>query len=133
MPLETTQSINLVATRPVNPLPKHLNTCAMDSQSKESRVILALPAIENDPKISMRAAAKLYNIPYSTLNDRRHGRIVRSDSMSNSRKLIESEEEALVKYILELDSRAFPPRPSGVEDMANRLLAERDTGTVGTN
>ncbi|KAL8380720.1 hypothetical protein RB595_005143 [Gaeumannomyces hyphopodioides] len=105
----------------------------MDSQSKEFRVILALLAIKNDPKISLRAAAKLYNVPISILSDRRRGKPARCDSMPNFRKLTESEEEALIKYILELDSRAFPFRPFGVEDMANRLLAERDAGTVGKN
>ena len=38
----------------------------------------------------------------------------------------------IVQYILDLDSKGFPPRLCGVEDMANRLLAERNAGRVGT-
>jgi hypothetical protein len=38
----------------------------------------------------------------------------------------------IVQYILDLDTKGFPPRLCGVEDMANRLLAERNTGRVGT-
>jgi hypothetical protein len=38
----------------------------------------------------------------------------------------------IVQYILDLDSKGFPPRLYGVEDMANRLLAERNAGRVGT-
>jgi hypothetical protein len=47
--------------------------------------------------------------------------------------LTDLEESVIVQYILNLDSRGFPPRLSGVEDMANRLLAERDAGRVGIN
>jgi hypothetical protein len=49
---------------------------------------------------------------------------------SNLRKLIDLEEEAIVRYILDLDSRAFPPRRSTIKDIANRLLTKRDGGRV---
>lgn len=42
------------------------------------------------------------------------------------------EEQTIVDYILNLGARAFPPRLSGVKDMVNRLLAERDALPVGT-
>ncbi len=41
------------------------------------------------------------------------------------------EEDALVKFILDLDAQGFPPQLSGVEDMANLLLRERDGGRIG--
>jgi hypothetical protein len=56
---------------------------------------------------------------------------LRRDIPANSRKLTDLEESVIVQYILDLDSKGFPPRLSGVEDMANRLLAERDAGRVG--
>ena len=105
----------------------------MSIGNDESRVILTLQALQSNPKLSIREAAKIYSVARSTLARRKRGQPARRDSMPKSRKLTESEEEALVKYILELDSRAFPLRPFGVEDMANRLLAERDAGTVGKN
>ncbi|KAF5715316.1 hypothetical protein FMUND_6914 [Fusarium mundagurra] len=40
-------------------------------------------------------------------------------------------EEIIVKFILDLDSRGFPPRLRGVEEMTNRLLADRDASPVG--
>ena len=40
-------------------------------------------------------------------------------------------EQAIVQYILDLDSRGFPPRLLAVEEMANRLLAARDILPVG--
>jgi hypothetical protein len=51
--------------------------------------------------------------------------------MPNSRKLTNLEESTIVEYILDLDSRSFPPRLSGVQDMANRLLADRDAPLMG--
>jgi hypothetical protein len=39
-------------------------------QSQEARVILAIEAIQSTEKLSCRAAAKLYNIPESTLHNR---------------------------------------------------------------
>ena len=94
-------------------------------------MILALGALQNDKKLSLRAVAKLYNVPVTTLHDRRTGRPARRDIMPNSKKLTQSEEEAIVQYILELDTRSFPPRLRGVEDMANQLLRVRDAPPVG--
>ena len=45
----------------------------MDPPSAEARVILALEAIKNDEKLSIRAAAKMYNVPRTTLIYRRAG------------------------------------------------------------
>ena len=59
------------------------------------------------------------------------GITARRDIMPNSRKLTNLEESTIVEYILDLDSRSFPPRLSGVQDMANRLLADRDAPPVG--
>ncbi len=103
----------------------------MSSGSKESRVILALEALKQDQKLSLLAAAKLYSIPYTTLYDRRAGRPARRDLPANSRRLIDSEEKAIIQYVLELDARAFPPSLCGVEDMANQLRRVRDASLVG--
>ena len=103
----------------------------MPSTSKKARVILALEALQNDKKLSLRAVAKLYNVPVTTLYDRRAGRTARRDSPVNSKKLTKSEEEAIVQYVLELDARSFPPRLRSVEDMANQLLRVRDAPPVG--
>ena len=41
------------------------------------------------------------------------------------------EEEVIVKYILDLDARAFPPRLANVEAMANSLRATCNALPVG--
>ena len=68
----------------------------MASLLYDARVILALEAIRNSINISIRAAAKIYNVPATTIRRRRDGRTVRRDTSLNSRKLIKSEEEAIV-------------------------------------
>ena len=103
----------------------------MSSPSNEARVILALEAIQNNPKLSLRAAAKIYNVTINTIRNRRSGRPARHDIPANSRNLTDLEEQTIVQYIIELSARAFPPRLRGVEDMANYLRRERDMPPVG--
>ena len=103
----------------------------MPSPTNERRVILALQALKNDESLSVLAAAKAYNVNRMTLTRRRAGRPARRDATPKSKKLTQSEEEAIVQYVLELDTRSFPPRLRGVEDMANQLLRVRDAPPVG--
>jgi DeoR/GlpR family transcriptional regulator of sugar metabolism len=48
----------------------------MGSPSKQARLHLALEVIQNNKKLSIRAAAKFYNVPEATLRHRRAGRPV---------------------------------------------------------
>jgi hypothetical protein len=105
----------------------------METPPKDARILMALQAIRQDQKLSIRRAAAIYNVSYTTLLRRQNGTPSRRDSPLNSRKLTSSEEMAIVEYILDLDSRFFSPRIRYVEDMANILLAERGSGRVGTN
>ena len=103
----------------------------MTTESRESRIILALQAIQSNQNLSCRRAAKIYEVPEATLRHRMNGRPSRSSCAPNSASLTKSEEEAIVQYILDLDERGFPPRIAGVEDMANLFLERRDGGRVG--
>ena len=62
---------------------------------------------------------------------RRAGKPAQRNTMPNSRWLTDSEEEAIVQYILELIARAFLPRLCSVEDIANQLLRVRNAPPVG--
>jgi hypothetical protein len=103
----------------------------MQIQTQEARIILAIEAIRTSKQLSCRAAAKIYNVPLSTLNARINGRTPRHDIRANSTKLTPIEEEVIIQYILDLDSRGFAPRLAGVEDMANLLLNSRGGKYVG--
>ncbi|KID97300.1 transposase, partial [Metarhizium majus ARSEF 297] len=81
---------------------------------------------------SVQSEAKLCLIQaHGTLRDRMSDIIARRDIMPNLRKLTNLEEYTIVEYILDLDSGSFPPRLSGVQDMANRLLPVRVALPVG--
>ncbi|EED14543.1 conserved hypothetical protein [Talaromyces stipitatus ATCC 10500] len=57
----------------------------------------------------------------------------RAETRANGHKLTQSEEESLVRWILDLDKRGLPPRHSLVRDMANCLLSQRGNQHVGEN
>ncbi|KAJ0129458.1 Hexose transporter 2 [Fusarium oxysporum f. sp. albedinis] len=81
----------------------------MPESSNEAKIILALQALQNDPKLSLRKAAAIYH----------------------SRLLSDKEEDTIVQFILDLDSRGFPSRLLYVEDIANSLRANRGAPPVG--
>jgi hypothetical protein len=105
----------------------------MGSRSNEGQLMLAVQAINQNPELSIRATAKVYGVSRNTLKRRLEHTQSRQDTTPNSRKLTDLEESAIIQYVLDLDSRSFPPRLRGVEDMANRLLADRDAASVGIN
>ncbi|KAK4095667.1 hypothetical protein N658DRAFT_437816 [Parathielavia hyrcaniae] len=57
----------------------------MTSPSYEARVILALQAIRNDKKLSVRAAVKLYDVRRTTLQNRLAGRLSRINQQGGRR------------------------------------------------
>ena len=64
----------------------------MIQPSNEARILLALQALQNNPKLSIRRAATIYSVGFSTLRDRKNGIQSRRDSIPNSRKLSDLEE-----------------------------------------
>jgi hypothetical protein len=106
---------------------------SLQNINNEGRILLALQAIEKGQFYSVRAAAAVYGVSKDTLTRRRDGTPSRRDSPANSRKLTTLEESVIIKHILDLDSRGFPPPPRVVEDMANKLRSCRGMGHVGAN
>ena len=103
----------------------------MPANTQESRIILAIEAVRSTKRMSLRAAAKTYGVPESSLRYRIKGRVEKHEKRNAAHNLTESEEETLVRYILDLDSRGFPPRIEGVKDMADLLLMMRGAKRVG--
>ena len=97
----------------------------------EADIQLALSSLNANQIQSNRRAAKAFNVPRTTLNDRRAGKPARRDCQPNSKKLTQIEEEVIVNYILDLDQRGFAPTYAAVRDMADKLLAARGAGKVG--
>ncbi|KAJ5240603.1 uncharacterized protein N7469_002194 [Penicillium citrinum] len=104
--------------------------------SQEGKILIALKDLKQGNIKSLRAAARLYNIPLSTLHDRAEGVSSRVDTRHHRYKLTEFEEDSLVEWILSMGLRGAAPRPSTIREMANILLAARGTQpppTVGVN
>lgn len=103
------------------------------ARSEESKLLLAIYALQKDPNLSVNRAAKLYGVSYTTLRNRRAGRSSRRDTNPKRRKLSSIEESAIINHIIDLALRGFPPRVCMVRDMADRILAARHGTRVGTN
>ena len=86
----------------------------MPQKNDERNIVLALQAMQNKPKLSARAAGKIYTCDHQKLSRRRRGMQPRRDIPANLRKLTDLEETVLVQYILDLAVKGFPPRMSMV-------------------
>ncbi|RFU33152.1 hypothetical protein B7463_g3180, partial [Scytalidium lignicola] len=104
---------------------------------QEGRVLLAINAIKKGQITSIRKAARVFDVPRSTLNARLQGTPQHQTIYTKCFRMSQLEEESLVQWILSMGKRGLPPRPSGVQSMANILVAERGEPTpprpVGKN
>jgi hypothetical protein len=114
-------------------MPPIRNKNRPNSQEQEGRILLAISDLQNERIPNIGRAAKIYDIPRTTLRDRLKGIQQRSQIRANGHKLTEFEEESLVKWILDLDKRGLPPRPTLVREMANYLLSQHGNQQVGEN
>ena len=101
-----------------------------NSGEQEGRLLLAISALKNQEIPNVREAARVYNVPRTTLRRRLSGQKSRAETRANSHKLTKNEEESLVQWILSLDRRGAPPRQSHVREMADILLAQRGTTPI---
>jgi hypothetical protein len=60
--------------QPYNFITQLLPQYNMESLSKEGRINLALEVLRKDPKLSVRRAATIYEIPRTSLRHRRAGK-----------------------------------------------------------
>jgi hypothetical protein len=79
----------------------------MEPPTKESRIVLALEALKKDPKLSVRRAATIYEIPRTSLQNRRAGKQPQYELPPSLRKLTDLEEKVLLKRVLDLNTRGF--------------------------
>lgn len=80
---------------------------AQNLVEQEGRLLLAIEAIENGKYNSNRAAAKAFNVPRSTLQDRMKGHESRVVRRHHRHKLSELEDRSMEKWLLSMGSRGF--------------------------
>ena len=81
-------------------MPQHQQALA---RSSEADIQLTISSLNKHQIKTVRAAAQAFNVPRTTLRDRRAGKPARRDCQPNLRKLTQLEEEVIVSYILDLD------------------------------
>src|SRR6266700_479668 len=91
--------------------------------NQEGRIDLAISAYKNGQIPSISEAARTFEVPRTTLHYRIQGRVTSTAKNQKQHQLTPSEEESLVKWILDLDKRGRPPRHAYVQSMANHILA----------
>ncbi|KAJ3469699.1 hypothetical protein MRS44_003764 [Fusarium solani] len=98
----------------------------MSATTIEARTLLALQALQNNPKLSIRRAASTYTVDERRLRRRQQGIQSRRDTIQKSRKLSDLEEEILIHFILDLDSRGFPLGFVRHPDLKTRFFRKYD-------
>jgi hypothetical protein len=103
----------------------------LKSAQNEGKIELAISDLKNGRIRSIREAASIYIIPRTTLQDRLHGVPFQHTKRGSNHKLTQSEEESLIRWVLDLTKRGLPPRHSLVRDMANYFLSQHGNQRVG--
>jgi hypothetical protein len=98
---------------------------------EEGRVDLALQAYTTGQFKTLRRAAAAFNVKHQRLSDRLRGITPRAQTRPGVPKLTVTEEQTIVRCILDLYSRGFAPRLCEVADMADKLLGVRSSEPVG--
>lgn len=99
--------------------------------SCEVNIYFAISALNENQIQTERRAAATFEVSRATLRRRRVGKPARRDCQPHSKKLTQQEEEVIVDYILDLDTRGFSPTYNAVREMANLLLLRRGGRPVG--
>jgi hypothetical protein len=73
----------------------------------------------------------IYKVPENIFHDRITSRTPCNNTRPIVQNLIETEEQVIVNYILDLDSRGFSPRQANIEDIANYLRKTHKAKPVG--
>jgi hypothetical protein len=98
---------------------------------EDGRVDLALQAYTLGQFRSLRRAAAAFNVKHQRLSNQLHGISSRAQTRPNCQKLTATEEQTIIQYILNLDSRGFAPRLYEVADIADKVLSIRGSEPVG--
>jgi hypothetical protein len=103
----------------------------VQSSNQEGTTTFALSAYHEHQFRSLRRAAEALKVPHSTLTRRYNGITHPSETRNAQHKLTATEEQTIVRYILDLDSRGFAPRLCEAAAIADKPLAVRGGKPVG--
>jgi len=79
-------------------MPPKARINSKNSAHQEGQILLAISAIKNHENLlSICKAACLYDVPFSTLKDRLHSTVARTNICANGHKLTDTEEDTLLQ------------------------------------
>ena len=93
-----------------------------DDKEHEKSIRLAKRDFTNGIEPSIRSAALTYNIPYTTLRARLHGRQTRTEANRGFQLLSVQEEKAIVRFCETLDDWGHPVTIKILKQFAQSLL-----------
>lgn len=97
----------------------------LDNLSKEERIEHAITAIHQaGGDLSLRKAAKAYNVPHSTLQARFDGRKSRVESHAHEQNLSPAQEQILVDWVKVQGQRGIPLSLASVTDYASDIAGK---------
>ncbi|KAL2885552.1 High-osmolarity-induced transcription protein 1 [Ceratocystis lukuohia] len=70
----------------------------MAQPKNEAIIVLALQALQTNPELGLRPAARLYQVDYHALRRRQNGIQCRRNTIPNSRRLSDLEEQVIVNW-----------------------------------
>jgi hypothetical protein len=89
---------------------------------REHAIASAISDYSANHNLSIRAAAKAYDIPESTLRSRLNGSTNIATSHQPQQRLTPEQEEFMVEWILKEDGRACPPSHARTREIATVIL-----------
>ena len=74
----------------------------MESSSNERKIVIALETFKKNPKLTIQAASKIYEVLCTTLMKQRAGKQSQNNILINSKKLINLKKKIVFDCIIEL-------------------------------
>jgi hypothetical protein len=81
----------------------------MQLSPNETNIVIAFQALKQDPNLSVRRPAKVYEVSHTTLLRRKNGVHAKRDIIPKTMKLTITEEETILERTIDLIERGLPP------------------------
>lgn len=105
----------------------------IEAAEQERRIIEALEGVKMGRYKSYREAANAMDVSKSTLCARANGIKPRRHAHENEQLLTSAEEKELARWISQLTTFGYPPKPYGVREMAEAIRSRRVHGVNNSN